>query len=160
MRSANSAPSACWSPRTSPRQNVACTDRLFCARAPSRFRRPSLRCLPPRQQRAEMLRVVDALAGERAPHEEVAPTHREDKRRAWCPRTLAPGRSRSWPTSGAFAVASTSAHASQPSPGPGEILVSSTVKDLVVGSTIMFDEPGEHELKDLPRTSRHYVVHK
>jgi class 3 adenylate cyclase len=44
--------------------------------------------------------------------------------------------------------------------GPGEILVSSTVKDLVVGSTIMFDEPGEPELKDVPRTWCHYAVHK
>jgi len=41
----------------------------------------------------------------------------------------------------------------------GEILVSSTVKDLVVGSTIMFDERGEHELKGLPRTWRHYAAH-
>ena len=31
--------------------------------------------------------------------------------------------------------------------GPGEVLVSSTVKDLVAGSGIEFDDRGEHELK-------------
>ena len=31
--------------------------------------------------------------------------------------------------------------------GPGEVLVSSTVKDLVAGSGIVFDDRGEHELK-------------
>ena len=30
---------------------------------------------------------------------------------------------------------------------PGEVLVSSTVKDLVAGSGIEFEERGEHELK-------------
>jgi class 3 adenylate cyclase len=34
--------------------------------------------------------------------------------------------------------------------GPGETLVSSTVKDLVVGSGIVFDDRGEHELKGVP----------
>jgi class 3 adenylate cyclase len=34
--------------------------------------------------------------------------------------------------------------------GPSEVLVSSTVKDLVAGSGLMFDEAGEHELKGLP----------
>ena len=34
--------------------------------------------------------------------------------------------------------------------GPGEILVSSTVKDLVAGSGIEFVEHGEHELKGVP----------
>ena len=43
--------------------------------------------------------------------------------------------------------------------GPGEILVSSTVKDLVVGSTFEFDERGEHELKGVPGTWRLYAVH-
>ena len=33
---------------------------------------------------------------------------------------------------------------------PGEVLVSSTVKDLVVGSGIKFDDRGEHELKGVP----------
>ena len=33
---------------------------------------------------------------------------------------------------------------------PGEILVSSTVKDLVAGSGIEFVEHGEHELKGVP----------
>ena len=44
---------------------------------------------------------------------------------------------------------------------PGEILVSSTVKDLVAGSGIEFDDRGEHPLRDIagawhlyaPRTS-------
>ena len=34
--------------------------------------------------------------------------------------------------------------------GPGEVLVSRTVKDLVVGSGIEFDDRGEHELKGVP----------
>jgi pimeloyl-ACP methyl ester carboxylesterase len=34
--------------------------------------------------------------------------------------------------------------------GPGEVLVSSTVKDLVVGSGIDFSERGEHRLKGVP----------
>jgi class 3 adenylate cyclase len=33
---------------------------------------------------------------------------------------------------------------------PGEVLVSSTVKDLVVGSGISFSDRGEHELKGVP----------
>jgi class 3 adenylate cyclase/pimeloyl-ACP methyl ester carboxylesterase len=38
--------------------------------------------------------------------------------------------------------------------GPGEILVSSTVKDLVVGSGIEFDDRGEHALKGVPGSWR------
>jgi pimeloyl-ACP methyl ester carboxylesterase/class 3 adenylate cyclase len=34
--------------------------------------------------------------------------------------------------------------------GPGEVLVSSTVKDLVVGSGLLFEGRGEHELKGVP----------
>jgi class 3 adenylate cyclase len=34
--------------------------------------------------------------------------------------------------------------------GPGEVLVSSTVKDLVAGSGIEFDDRGRHELKGVP----------
>jgi len=34
--------------------------------------------------------------------------------------------------------------------GPSEILVSSTVKDLVVGSGFLFKERGRHELKGVP----------
>jgi class 3 adenylate cyclase len=34
--------------------------------------------------------------------------------------------------------------------GPGEVLVSSTVKDLVVGSGIHFRERGAHELRGVP----------
>ena len=34
--------------------------------------------------------------------------------------------------------------------GPGEVLVSSTVKDLLVGSGIEFDDRGTHELKGVP----------
>jgi class 3 adenylate cyclase len=34
--------------------------------------------------------------------------------------------------------------------GPGEVLVSSTVKDLVAGSGITFEDAGEHELKGIP----------
>jgi len=34
--------------------------------------------------------------------------------------------------------------------GPGEVLVSSTVKDLVAGSGLVFEDRGEHELKGVP----------
>jgi pimeloyl-ACP methyl ester carboxylesterase len=40
----------------------------------------------------------------------------------------------------------------------GEVLVSSTVKDLVVGSGITFAERGEHELKGVPGEWRLYAV--
>ena len=36
--------------------------------------------------------------------------------------------------------------------GPGEILVSGTVKDLVVGSDMTFTPRGEHDLKGVPGT--------
>ncbi|MGH8242107.1 MAG: hypothetical protein ACRETY_02020 [Steroidobacteraceae bacterium] len=35
---------------------------------------------------------------------------------------------------------------------PGEILVSSTVRDLVAGSGLQFADRGMHALKDIPRT--------
>jgi class 3 adenylate cyclase len=41
---------------------------------------------------------------------------------------------------------------------PDEVLVSSTVKDLVAGSGIEFEERGEHELKGVPGTWRLYAV--
>jgi class 3 adenylate cyclase len=41
---------------------------------------------------------------------------------------------------------------------PGEVLVSSTVKDLVAGSGFAFEERGEHELKGVPGTWRLYAV--
>ena len=40
----------------------------------------------------------------------------------------------------------------------GEVLVSSTVKDLVVGSGISFEERGEHELKGVPGEWRLFAV--
>ena len=42
--------------------------------------------------------------------------------------------------------------------GPGEVLVSSTVKDLVAGSGIEFEERGEHELKGVPGSWKLYAV--
>ncbi|HEV8683082.1 MAG TPA: adenylate/guanylate cyclase domain-containing protein, partial [Actinomycetota bacterium] len=42
--------------------------------------------------------------------------------------------------------------------GPGEVLVSSTVKDLVAGSGLTFEERGEHELKGVPERWRLYRV--
>jgi class 3 adenylate cyclase/pimeloyl-ACP methyl ester carboxylesterase len=44
------------------------------------------------------------------------------------------------------------------SAGPGEVLVSSTVKDLVAGSGISFDDRGAHELKGVPGEWRLYAV--
>jgi class 3 adenylate cyclase len=42
--------------------------------------------------------------------------------------------------------------------GPGEVLVSSTVKDLVAGSGIEFEDRGTHELKGVPGEWRLYAV--
>ncbi len=42
--------------------------------------------------------------------------------------------------------------------GAGEILVSSTVKDLVAGSGLRFEERGEHELKGVPGRWRLFAV--
>jgi class 3 adenylate cyclase len=41
---------------------------------------------------------------------------------------------------------------------PGEVLVSSTVKDLVAGSGLVFEGTGEHELKGVPDRWRLYRV--
>jgi class 3 adenylate cyclase len=41
---------------------------------------------------------------------------------------------------------------------PGEVLVSSTVKDLVVGSRLAFADRGEHELKGVPGVWRLYAL--
>ena len=41
---------------------------------------------------------------------------------------------------------------------PGDVLVSRTVVDLVAGSTIEFEDRGEHELKGVPGTWRLYAV--
>jgi class 3 adenylate cyclase len=42
--------------------------------------------------------------------------------------------------------------------GAGEVLVSQTVKDLVAGSGIEFDDRGAHELKGIPGEWRLYAV--
>ena len=42
--------------------------------------------------------------------------------------------------------------------GAGEVLVSSTVKDLVAGSGIEFDDRGSHELKGVPGEWSLYAV--
>ncbi len=42
--------------------------------------------------------------------------------------------------------------------GPGEVLVSSTVKDLVAGSGLTFEDAGEHELRGVPDRWRLYRV--
>jgi class 3 adenylate cyclase len=41
---------------------------------------------------------------------------------------------------------------------PSEVLVSQTVKDLVAGSGLAFDDRGEHELKGVPGSRRLYAV--
>jgi class 3 adenylate cyclase len=43
---------------------------------------------------------------------------------------------------------------------PGEVLVSSTVKDLVAGSGLSFQDRGEHELKGIPGEWRLYAVER
>jgi class 3 adenylate cyclase len=42
--------------------------------------------------------------------------------------------------------------------GPFEVLVSSTVKDLVAGSGLAFEDRGEHALKGVPEPWRLYIV--
>ncbi len=42
--------------------------------------------------------------------------------------------------------------------GPGEIVVSSTVKELVVGSDMQFSDRGEHELKSVPGSWHLYAL--
>jgi class 3 adenylate cyclase len=42
--------------------------------------------------------------------------------------------------------------------GPSEILISQTVKDLVAGSGLAFEDAGEHELKGIPNRWRLYRV--
>jgi pimeloyl-ACP methyl ester carboxylesterase len=42
--------------------------------------------------------------------------------------------------------------------GPGEIVVSSTVKELVVGSNMQFSDRGEHELKGVPGSWHLYTL--
>jgi class 3 adenylate cyclase len=42
--------------------------------------------------------------------------------------------------------------------GPGEVLVSGTVKDLVAGSGLVFEDAGEHQLKGVPDRWRLYRV--
>jgi hypothetical protein len=60
---------------------------------------------------------------------EFAPSHVDDGRiGAWC----------------------TSGRGSRPRPMPRSCGVSSTVKDLTVGSGIVFEDAGEHELKGVP----------
>jgi class 3 adenylate cyclase len=41
---------------------------------------------------------------------------------------------------------------------PGEVLVSSTVKDLLAGSDLAFRDRGEHDLKGIPGLWRLYAV--
>jgi class 3 adenylate cyclase len=43
---------------------------------------------------------------------------------------------------------------------PGEVLVSSTVRDLVAGSGLAFEDRGSHELKGIPGEWRLYAVAK
>jgi class 3 adenylate cyclase len=42
--------------------------------------------------------------------------------------------------------------------GPSQVLVSQTVKDLVAGSGLVFEDQGEHELKGVPGRWRVYVA--
>jgi class 3 adenylate cyclase len=42
--------------------------------------------------------------------------------------------------------------------GPSEVLASSTVKDLVAGSTLEFEDRGTHELKGVPGSWQLYAV--
>ena len=52
----------------------------------------------------------------------------------------------------------TSVSASRPPARPAEIVVSSTVKDLVAGSGIEFEDRGEQELKGVPGSWHLFAV--
>ena len=71
------------------------------------------------------------------------PRHRD-------PRRPAHGRVSSWSTSKVGGIAVHIGAGSGRSPGPSEVLVSQTVKDLVAGSGLTFEDAGEHELKGVP----------
>jgi class 3 adenylate cyclase len=43
--------------------------------------------------------------------------------------------------------------------GPGEVLVSSTVHDLVIGSGLEFEEHGERELAGIPGSWQLFLAH-
>ena len=51
-------------------------------------------------------------------------------------------------------------HAAVAEAEPGEVLVSSTVKDLVAGSGLAFQDRGAHELKGVPGEWRLFAVDK
>lgn len=42
--------------------------------------------------------------------------------------------------------------------GAGEVAVSGTVKDLAIGSALVFEHRGEHELKGIPGTWQVYAA--
>ena len=42
--------------------------------------------------------------------------------------------------------------------GPGEVLISQTVKDLIAGSGLEFEDRGVHELKGVPGEWRIYAA--
>jgi class 3 adenylate cyclase len=52
----------------------------------------------------------------------------------------------------------TSPPGSVPLRGSGDVLVSGTVRDLVVGSDIRFEERGEHPLKGVPGSWRLFAA--
>jgi hypothetical protein len=58
--------------------------------------------------------------------------------------------SAAWPSISALGVGALA--------GPGEIVVSSTVKELVVGSDMQFTDRGEHELKGVPGSWHLYTL--
>ena len=64
---------------------------------------------------------------------------------------------RSWATTSA-ASPSTSPRGSWAAPCAGEVRVSNTVKDLVVGSGLRFDDRGAHELRGVPGEWRLWAV--
>ena len=77
------------------------------------------------------------------PRDPRRPAHRRDRGPAGRHRRASP---------------STSAPGSRRSPAGGEILVSSTVKDLVVGSGLVFEDRGTHALKGVPGEWRVFAV--
>ena len=71
---------------------------------------------------------------------------------------VAGGSSPSTPTTFIGGIAVNTAARVMSQAGPHEVVVSSTVKDLVAGSGIEFEDRGEHELKGVPGMWRLFLA--
>ena len=129
------------------------------ARQPRPHRPPRARAVPrPRGEHRRRRIRRDVHQSQRgastAPRRSSTPSARSASRCGWA---FTPARSRcAAPTSRAWRC--TSARASRALAGPSEVLVSSTVREIVTGSRRSFTERGEHELKGVPGRWRVYAL--